>query len=140
MKRIFAIIVVVVLVTGAAYSQKSPSKHHRQPDVTTLVSNLSPIQKKRLETLSSESQERTRKLRQDQKALRDSIHTYIKLPDDHSAILFPMFEREAWFQAEISKEYYRTRLQIDEILTAEQREELQQNLKKQQSSKPQRKK
>ena len=108
--------------------------------MTTLVSNLSPIQKKRLETLSSESQERTRKLRQDQKALRDSIHTYIKLPDDHSAILFPMFEREAWFQAEISKEYYRTRLQIDEILTAEQREELQQNLKKQQSSKPQRKK
>lgn len=92
--------------------------------VADQVSNLTVIQKKRLENISKDSKERVDKLRAQQKLLRDSIHHYLALPDDQSAILYPLFEREAWFQSELSKEYYRTRVKIDEVLTDEQRAEL----------------
>ena len=39
---------------------------------------------------------------------------------DQSDKLFPLFDREAAIQAEISKEMYTTRQQIDQVLTDEQ--------------------
>ena len=38
---------------------------------------------------------------------------------DHSAVLFPLFEREAALQAAINREMYKGKLRVDEVLTKE---------------------
>ena len=52
--------------------------------------------------------------------VRKQINQLINSDGDNSEQLFPLFDREGALRAEISKEMYRTRRQIDEILTKEQ--------------------
>jgi Spy/CpxP family protein refolding chaperone len=52
-------------------------------------------------------------------------------PEDKSAVLFPLFEREGKLKSEISKEYYRTRVAIDKVLTPAQRDTLREKMAKQ---------
>ncbi|MBR1550017.1 MAG: periplasmic heavy metal sensor [Bacteroidales bacterium] len=130
MKRIF--VIALALFLGMQCSDVLAQRPHREgpkpeprPDITELVSDLSANQKRKLETITNESKDRVEKLRKEQRTVRDSINRYMEMDGDQSRTLYPLFDREAKLQAEISREMYVTKVRIDEILTPEQRKELQ---------------
>lgn len=104
-----------------------------------MVGDLSQTQKKKLDAITDASKERVGLLRAQQKAVRDSIAVYMKLDGDHSAVLFPLFDREARLQCEISREMYTTKVRVDEVLTPEQRKQLRQSTTQKHREKPQKK-
>ena len=132
MKSIRTIAIVLVALLGmqgadalAQHPRHEGPKHEPRPEITEIVSDLNASQKRKLETITSQSKERVEKLRSEQKAVRDSIGRYMEREGDQSRALYPLFDREAKLQAEISREMYATKVRIDEVLTAEQRKELQ---------------
>lgn len=132
MKKI--LFLTLTLLLGLSLSaQRNGDKHRdRKPlDITQLVSNLSDSQKSKLETITNESRQRIDKLRNQQKAVRDSIAGYMEREGDQSKYLYPLFDREAKLQAEISREMYITKVHIDKVLTKEQRAEFQKASKEQ---------
>lgn len=108
----------------AQHPHREGGKPEPRPDITELVSDLNATQKRKLETITAESKERVDKLRKEQKAVRDSIGRYMDLDGDQSRALYPLFDREARLQAQVSREMYATKVRIDEVLTPEQRKEL----------------
>lgn len=126
MKKI--LILTLTLAFGLSLSAQKPKElrgEHKRPDITQLVSNLTDTQKSKLETLTKESRQRVDKLRAQQKAVRDSIALYMEREGDQSKYLYPLFDREARLQAEISREMYSTKVRIDAVLTPDQRAEFQ---------------
>ena len=63
--------------------------------------------------------------RKELKAVRDSVRIYMDKPGDQSAVIFPLYDRQSQLHNAIKKEYYRSKLAIDEVLTPEQYKELQ---------------
>lgn len=113
---------------------REKSKKHK--DVTEVVSDLSVIQKRKVESITKESVERVSALRAQQKAIRDSIGMYMDREGDQSAALFPLFDREAALQAAVSREMYNTKRSIDEVLTKEQRAEFRKAFHKEKKRRP----
>lgn len=125
MKKI-ALLAIALFVTfqfSEAFAQRNHRDH--RPDITQLVSNLTPDQKSKLETLTSDSRKRVDNLRSQQRAVRDSIALYMDREGDQSKLLYPLFDREAHLQAEISREMYITKVRIEKVLNKEQRAEFQ---------------
>ena len=52
--------------------------------------------------------------------VRTEIRSMMDKEGDQSDKLFPLFDREAALQAQMSKEMYSVRIQIDQVLTQEQ--------------------
>lgn len=132
MKKILFLTLTLLLALSLS-AQRNGDKHRdrKPPDITQLVSNLSDSQKSKLETITNESRQRIDKLRNQQKAVRDSIAGYMEREGDQSKYLYPLFDREAKLQAEISREMYITKVHIDKVLTKEQRAEFQKASKEQ---------
>lgn len=137
MKRILSITVIaaVALQCSLCFAQRPQregrERHHGQrPDITELVSDLSSSQKSKLETITADSKKRVDGLRKQQKVLRDSIGSLMDREGDQTKALFPLFDREAKLQAEISREMYTTKVRIDQVLSVDQRKELKTNGKK----------
>ena len=129
MKKILtlALLLAAVPMLPAAHAQQHRHGDHKQqhrPDITELVSDLNSSQKSKLETITNESRQRVDRLRARQKAVRDSISMFMDRDGDQSKTLYPLFDREARLQAELSREMYATKPRIDQILTPEQRSEL----------------
>lgn len=121
MKKLFVIAFLTLFALGAQAQQHRPhGKECREPRVEEMVSDLSPLQKRKLEALSKESREVVNRLRAQKHRVCDSIRLYHEKDGDQSKTLYRLYERDGMLQAEISKEMYRTRLRIDEILTPEQ--------------------
>lgn len=113
-----------------AQNDKSCEKgKHCPPRVEDVVSGLSNPQKNKLEGLQKDSRERVKKIKQEQKVLRDSIRNIMMQEGDHSSELFPLFEREGVLQTAMSKEMYTTKVKIDQILNKEQRAEYRAKMK-----------
>lgn len=124
---ILAFTALMGLQCGTAMAQRShhdERRHEPRPKISELVGDLSSGQKRKLETLTSESRERVDKLRKEQKAVRDSIERYMDMEGDQSRALYPLFDREARLQTEVNREMYATKVRIDEVLSPEQRKEL----------------
>ncbi|MGX8713242.1 MAG: hypothetical protein ACSW8I_06120, partial [bacterium] len=120
---------VLFTVSFAPQSNLSAQRPHGgkqepRPDITELISDLSSSQKSKIETISNESKNRVDKLRKQQQAVRDSIALYMELEGDQAKYLYPLFDREARLQTLVSREMYSAKVQIDQILTKEQRQEL----------------
>ena len=119
-------LLMIVLLGGTLLAQGSPDahrKHHRRaepPKIEEMVSDLSAVQKKKLESITQDCKTKTDKLRADLQTIRTKIRALMDKEGDQSDKLFPLFDREAALQAEISKEMYSTRQKIDQVLTAEQ--------------------
>lgn len=109
----------------AQHYRHDADKREQRPDITELVSDLSSSQKRKIDAISSESKSRVDKLRKQQKEVRDSIGIIMEREGDQSKIIYTLFDREARLQVQISREMYSAKVQIDQILTAEQRQELQ---------------
>ena len=61
--------------------------------------------------------------------MHDSINAVFEKYGDHTKELSPLIERDAALQAELSREYYRIKVRIDEILTRDQAMQLRAKLK-----------
>ena len=131
MKKKIATYLVAILACTMLFAQ-SPNefghgkKHHKHepPKIEEMVSNLSAIQKKRLETITQESKKQVDKMQAELKSINSQIRKLLDAEGDQTNTLFPLFEREAQLKLEINKEMYRTRQQISNVLTKEQLKEL----------------
>ena len=121
--RIPLLAMAIVAVTPAM-AQRGDAKREAPRDITQIVSDLSVSQKKKLDAINEDSKARVGVLRARQKAVRDSIAMYIHRDGDQSKVLYPLFEREAQIQCNISREMYSTKLKIDAVLTPEQRRQV----------------
>lgn len=128
----YIFILTLSLLSLPALAQKPERKNHKPEhrEVTELVSDLSQVQKHRIESISKESKERVTSLRQQKQAVHDSIMFLMDADGNQSRLLFPLFDREAELQAAISREMYTTRVRIDDVLTKEQRTQLKIALRK----------
>ena len=130
-KTIIAVAFVAAVAPCMAQSPAHhPNKGQQPKDITEIVGDLNATQKKRLDAITDASRERVSALRSRQKAVRDSIAMYMKLDGDQSRYLFPLFDREAQLQRDISREMYTTKVHIDEVLTPEQRQQVRQVMSK----------
>ena len=124
MRHILLLLAATTMALSATAQQPPKECNRNNPRIEELVSDLSAAQKTRIDVVTRRSTKAIEKYRQQIHAVRDSIRSYMDSPDDQSDMLFPLFEREGKLQAEISKEYYRTKLDIDKVLTPEQHSEL----------------
>lgn len=123
MKKTLTLILLLSLC-GMTFAQSTPrTKRPDPPKIEEMVSDLSALQKKRLESVTQSSHKKIAKLNDELNAVRKQIRNLLKADGDHEEKLFPLFEREGALKAEISKEMYRCRQQIDSILTREQLQE-----------------
>ncbi len=125
MKKTFIFIISILTITTLMAQAPSGGHRHRQgppepPKVEEMVSNLSAIQKKRLEGISENCKKQTAKLQKELDEIRSQIRNLMMQDGDQSDKLFPLIDRESSLQAQIAKEMYRTRVQIDQVLTEEQ--------------------
>ncbi len=136
MKKKIATYLVAILACTMLFAQ-SPNefghgkKHHKHepPKIEEMVSNLSAIQKKRLETITQESKKQVDKMQAELKSINSQIRKLLDAEGDQTNTLFPLFEREAQLKLEINKEMYRTRQQISNVLSKEQLKELGERMK-----------
>lgn len=134
MKKLY-VILFTLLLGGSLLAQTEGGKHRQRPGrpeppkIEEMVSDLSAIQKKKLETITKECKEKTAKLQKELDNVRTNIRTLMNKEGDQSNKLFPLFDREAALQAEVAKEMYSTRQQIDQVLTEKQLAEFRARLK-----------
>jgi Spy/CpxP family protein refolding chaperone len=136
MKKKIATYLVAILACTMLFAQ-SPNefghgkKHHKHepPKIEEMVSNLSAIQKKRLENITQESKKQVDKMQAELKSINSQIRKLLDAEGDQTNTLFPLFEREAQLKLEINKEMYRTRQQVNNVLSKEQLKELRERMK-----------
>ena len=124
MKKITLILLLALFALPLSAQHEGDGQHRKHRDVTEIVHDLNAVQKRKVENISNESRERVAALRNQQKAVRDSITMLMDREGDQSRELYPLFDREAKLQAAISREMYAAKLRIDEVLKPEQREAL----------------
>lgn len=134
MKKL-SVILLALMLGGSLLAQTEGGKHRQRPGrpeppkIEEMVSDLSAIQKKKLETINKECKEKTAKLQKELDNVRSNIRTLMNKEGNQSDKLFPLFDREAALQAKIAKEMYSTRQQIDQVLTEKQLAEFRARLK-----------
>ena len=128
MKRVLILICFTALALSAVAQNERPrnreNDRNKDPKITELVSNLTATQKTRIEAITRQSGKTIDGYKKQLDAVRDSIRSYMSVQKDQSKALFPLFEREAYLQSQISKAYYKAKVDIDKILTPEQYREL----------------
>ena len=128
-KYIVVLLLLAVSLPLAAQRNKKPHGNNRH-EITELVNDLSSAQKRKIEEIGKQSRERVFSFRDQQKVVKDSIAMFIDREGDNSLVLYRLFDREASLQVAISREMYNAKLQIDQILTPQQRDELHRSLAK----------
>lgn len=123
MKRLFFLTIALVFFFQATAQPGEPphkARHQKEMNIENLVSDLSSTQKTRIDMVTRKSKTVVDGYRKELNAIRDSIRLLMDTPNDMSSQIFPLYEREAKLQAEISKEYYRAKVAVDKVLTPEQ--------------------
>ena len=136
MKKTVILVALFLLVSVSGFSQQK-GEHRRSHDfkIENFVDDLSADQKKKIDDISAQYLKRISSMRSDLRAVRDSIRTLSDQYGDHTKQIFPMYEREAKIQTEISKEMYRMKLKLDKVLTRAQYDTLHEELSKNNSRK-----
>ena len=114
MKKLLSTLFAILLCSALLAQSPNGGRHKRHsrpepPKIEEMVSNLSAVQKKKLETITQNCKAKTAQLQKE-----------MDKEGDQSDKLFPLFDREAALQAQMSKEMYSVRIQIDQVLTQEQ--------------------
>lgn len=130
MKKIFLAILFILAVTTLSAQLPDENGHQkdRKEKIEELVTDLTPQQKSRIETITKRSSKNVERYRSQLNTVRDSIRMYMSKREDHSSKVFALYDREASLKAELSKEYYRTKVAIDAVLTPEQFARLQEQM------------
>lgn len=133
MKNIFSIILLSLAVASPVVLRADDHPHKQKkcpPDVASIVTDLTPTQKKKIEQISKEGKERIHQIEGQQRQVRDSIRMYMDTYEDNSKILNPLFDREAKLESDINKEKYRIKSSINKLLTPDQYKQLVEHFKK----------
>lgn len=133
MKRNILIIVGICclfLFVGQVNAQKEykeAMRYRYQPyekQVEIALTNLTDNQREALHKLSKENKEYMEKYRKDRDQLEKTIKSLLAMKGDVSEVLFPLIDMKSRLEAEKEKNFYKMKLEIDSILTAEQRAEM----------------
>ena len=134
MKRNFLVLVGICflfLFAGQANAQKeeyNKAMRYRympyEKQVEEVLTNLTDNQRKMLHKLSKENKEYMDKYRKDRDQLEKTIKSLLEMKGDVSETLYPLIDMKARLEAEKEKNLYKMKLKIDEILTPEQRIEM----------------
>ena len=134
MKRnilIIAGICCMFLFAGQVNAQKEEYKkamrYRFEPyekQVEMVLTNLTDNQREALHKLSKENKEYMKKYRKDREQLEKTIESLLAMKEDVSEALFPLIDMKSRLEAEKEKNFYKIKLKIDSILTAEQRAEM----------------
>ena len=120
---------MVFAVTLAAQTPQREGNHRgKKEKIEDIINDLTPQQKSRIDAITQRSSKIIERYRSQLDAVRDSIRLYMGNREDCSDRVFPLYEREGRLQAELSKEYYRTKVAIDAVLTPEQFRRFQQHM------------
>ena len=139
MKRNILIIVGICclfLFVGQVNAQKEykeAMRYRYQPyekQVEIALTNLTDNQREALHKLSKENKEYMKKYRKDREQLEKIIKSLLEMKGDVSEALFPLIDMKWRLEAEKEKNFYKMKLEIDSILTAEQREKMKEYEKK----------
>lgn len=127
MKNIFLVLFVVSMTL--TLSAQTPSRDGRQKEkIEDIIGDLSSQQKTRIDAITQRSSKTIDKYRSQLDAVRDSIRMFMENQGDNSSRLFPLYDREGRLKAELNKEYYRTKVAIDAVLTPEQQKMLREKM------------
>ena len=132
-KTILFSLVLIAAIPMMAQNEMHERKQHKHVEITELVDDLSPVQKRKVESIDKSSRERIETLRARKRVVGDSIAMLMDRDGDQSRALFPLFDREASIQVEISRQMYQTKCRIDEVLTPDQRTRLREACRKEDS-------
>ncbi|MBR3940203.1 MAG: Spy/CpxP family protein refolding chaperone [Bacteroidales bacterium] len=134
MKRNFLIIAGICcmfLFGGQVNAQKEEYKkamrYRFEPyekQVEVVLTNLTDNQREALHKFSKENKEYMKKYRKDREQLEKTIESLLAMKEDVSEALFPLIDMKSRLEAEKEKNFYKIKLKIDSILTAEQRAEM----------------
>lgn len=127
------LLLIALAITLSLGAQHRPHQHPREaphPDLLEMVDDLTSSQRKQLLKAQREGHAKISALHAQLDQVRDSIRIFTQKDGDNSKILYPLFDREGNLQAQVSKEMYNLRLQIDIILTPRQLEQLRKALHK----------
>lgn len=134
MKRNILIIVGICcmfLFGGQVNAQKEEYKkamrYRYQPyekQVEIALTSITDSQRETLHKLSKENKEYMEKYRKDRDQLEKTIKSLLAMKGDVSEVLFPLIDMKSRLEAEKEKNLYKMKLEIDSILTAEQRAEM----------------
>ena len=133
MKRNILIIVGICclfLFVGQVNAQKEYKEAMRdryQPyekQVEIALTSITDSQRETLHKLSKENKEYMEKYRKDRDQLEKTIKSLLAMKGDVSEVLFPLIDMKSRLEAEKEKNLYKMKLEIDSILTAEQRAEM----------------
>ncbi len=135
MKQLIITAILICLAVGTKAQPSAMPPKEDNVEIADFISDLSKAQKSKIDLITKRSTKIIDNYRQQLHNVRDSIRTFMDLPNDNSPILFPLYEREGRLQTEISKEYYRCKLAIDKVLTPEQQRALKEKMGKNRQSK-----
>lgn len=134
MKRNILIIVGICcmfLFGGQVNAQKEEYKkamrYRYQPyekQVEIALTSITDSQRETLHKLSKENKEYMEKYRKDRDQLEKTIKSLLAMKGDVSEVLFPLIDMKSRLEAEKEKNLYKMKLEIDSILTVEQRAEM----------------
>lgn len=133
MKRTILIIVGICclfLFVGQVNAQKEykeAMRYRYQPyekQVEIALTSITDSQRETLHKLSKENKEYMEKYRKDRDQLEKTIKSLLAMKGDVSEVLFPLIDMKSRLEAEKEKNLYKMKLEIDSILTAEQRAEM----------------
>lgn len=133
MKKMIALFVLCMALSMPATmrAEDHPSCQQKKcpPDISTIVTDLTPAQKKKIDQITKETSERIHQLEGNLRQVRDSIRMYMDAYEDNTKILNPLFEREGRIETDLNKEKYRTKNAINRVLTPQQHKQLIENFK-----------
>lgn len=128
-KVLLSIILLSATVTLMAQPAKKGEPEGEPSKIESMISDLSTTQKNRIDVITRRSQKNIESYKHQLTAVRDSIKVLMDKKEDLSAIVLPLYEREARLQCAINKEYYLSKVAIDQVLTKKQYDELQSKMK-----------
>ena len=134
MKKLLSTLFAILLCSALLAQSPDGGRHKRHsrpepPKIEEMVSNLSAVQKKKLETITQNCKAKTAQLQKEMDKVRTEIRSMMDKEGDQSDKLFPLIDREAQLQAQMAKTMYRVRQQIDRVLTEEQLTEFRARMK-----------
>lgn len=121
-RYICLIVCVLSLCCGTTWAQAKNAPCCDDPSVRVAkcVKDLSSKQKRSIDEISSKYCNELKAIKSELKGVRDNIHTLMADKKDNSEKIFPLMEREASLNLKLNKAMYQMKVELDEVLTADQ--------------------
>ena len=121
---LIGLLVYFMMPSIAGAQDCNNDKNYQVETISKFVSNLSVRQRRQMDAISKENAEEVTALKQQLRKVRKSIGVVMSSKGDHTNEIMPLFEQEASLELQLHKLMYQMKVQVDEVLTEEQYQEL----------------